>query len=351
MRYAGNSKDVPTSSSTLPIRQAPARSTADGNANETLDSEHEALNSYFEWETRMLADEDRDYERLRDRVAARMNLTEELQRSDKILQCLDDNILKLMRSEVRVPQVSPTPARHSNAVADDATPQITVFTVDNRHAIASWAQAWAYEAPTSGTDVRHWTSIYRSLVSTLPSSQFIMFAAKAPGDYNGFSDNIVGTGYLHMYAGVAAMHSIVVRPQYRHRGIGARLVEHGMQLAKQKGYNMVMLTATRSGLPLFRKAGFKEFGRCKQYVWRPLKENYGPAPQRPAQWKQPEVKVEMNAEAGPKQDSNKTEDAGTHTAVDEQPGGCETSHDPVNESDVEFICYDSDSEDWEVLHT
>ncbi|KAI1496086.1 hypothetical protein F5X99DRAFT_401467 [Biscogniauxia marginata] len=149
--------------------------------------------------------------------------------------------------------------------------------------VTNWVRAWAHEAKSpNAAGVQHWARVYAALFTQLPSTQFQMFAAfrPSPGGSRGGGkkqqkpDNnpVLGTGYVHMYEGVAAIHCVVVRPEFRGRGIGRELARFGMRLARERGYRMAMVTGTPLALGVFRALGFKDIGRIKLYVWRPLKD-------------------------------------------------------------------------------
>ncbi|WP_157226603.1 GNAT family N-acetyltransferase [Gordonia soli] len=54
-------------------------------------------------------------------------------------------------------------------------------------------------------------------------------------------------GYLgHLY----------VRPEFRLRGIGYRLLVNTVQIAEQRGYSKVMLSPTPQSIPVYLRAGF-----------------------------------------------------------------------------------------------
>ncbi|RYP69237.1 hypothetical protein DL771_006205 [Monosporascus sp. 5C6A] len=139
----------------------------------------------------------------------------------------------------------------------------------------AWVRAWAHEAhgDDGAVDVAHWTGVYGALMSSLPPSQFLMYVARDPSrEANGIGDDVIGTGYVHMHAGVAAIHGITVRPEYRRRGIGAVLARYGMRIGREAGAKIAMVTATRSGARIFDPLGFRHFGWVKLYAWRPTAE-------------------------------------------------------------------------------
>ncbi|RYP52978.1 hypothetical protein DL768_001972 [Monosporascus sp. mg162] len=139
----------------------------------------------------------------------------------------------------------------------------------------AWVRAWAHEAhgDDGAADVAHWTGVYGALMSSLPPSQFIMYVARDLNrEGNGIGDDVIGTGYVHLHAGVAAIHCITVRPEYRRRGIGAALTRYGMRIGREGGAKIAMVTATRSGARVFDPLGFRHFGWVKLYAWRPNAE-------------------------------------------------------------------------------
>jgi N-acetylglutamate synthase-like GNAT family acetyltransferase len=139
---------------------------------------------------------------------------------------------------------------------------VSIETVSSAKGVQNWVKTWTHNAPEA--DTTHWTKIYSNLIGYLPRNQFHMFAAKNEGG------DIIGTGYIHYYAGVAAIHAIFVSPQFRGMGIGKALTTYAMLSAKKSNYNTVMLTASSPGMNIFTALGFQTFGTVKLYVWRPL---------------------------------------------------------------------------------
>ncbi|KXJ94436.1 hypothetical protein Micbo1qcDRAFT_159601 [Microdochium bolleyi] len=170
--------------------------------------------------------------------------------------------------------------------------------LNDKSEVEEWVRTWAHEAepsPSGAANIQHWTSIYTNLIETLPTNQFRMFAARksstnthfppsssatVAADYRSSTD-IIGTGYVHLFSGVASVHCITVLPAYRAKGVGSALTRYAMGLGKDMGYATAMLTASMSSSPstrygakaaMFSPLGFKEFGRVKLYVYRPLRE-------------------------------------------------------------------------------
>jgi GNAT superfamily N-acetyltransferase len=50
--------------------------------------------------------------------------------------------------------------------------------------------------------------------------------------------------------------NVVVRPEYRNRGIGSQLVSAALNYADQNGFARVVLSPTERSIPLYERAGF-----------------------------------------------------------------------------------------------
>lgn len=160
-----------------------------------------------------------------------------------------------------------------------------IHILTDKSEVEEWVRTWAYGADPESANVKHWTGIYSALIDKLPPNQIRMFAARkpkvtpspSPRDQQDFkSGEMIGTGYVHLYAGVASIHCITVLPQHRSQGLGSALTRYAMGIGKDMGLNMAMLTASTMAssygekAAIFSKLGFKEFGRVKQYVYRPM---------------------------------------------------------------------------------
>ena len=82
---------------------------------------------------------------------------------------------------------------------------------------------------------------------------------------------IDGYGVMSVAVGEAHILNLTVRPEAQRQGIGARLMQHFMPLARRHNAEVVMLEVRPSNTPavnLYRKLGFNEIG---------VRPNYYPA--------------------------------------------------------------------------
>ncbi|KAI1502747.1 hypothetical protein F5X99DRAFT_151049 [Biscogniauxia marginata] len=167
--------------------------------------------------------------------------------------------------------------------------------------VKEWVDAWACQTPPgSEQDLARWTNIFNGLRRTTPQGQFHMFAAvrttttttintantniphaqaagypTSPPQNSPFQSTvtrqIIGTGFLHLHSGLASLHAIVVRPEYRRRGIGAALITYALRHARERGYDRSTITVAKDvGHAVFRGLGFQTLaGTVGLWGWYP----------------------------------------------------------------------------------
>lgn len=78
----------------------------------------------------------------------------------------------------------------------------------------------------------------------------------------------VATSMLFNGGGAAGLYAIGTLPEARNKGIGAAITLQPLLDARDQGYHIGVLFATRMGLPVYRRLGFREL-ECKigRYIW------------------------------------------------------------------------------------
>lgn len=79
---------------------------------------------------------------------------------------------------------------------------------------------------------------------------------------------ISGYGIMSLVVGEAHLLNICVAPEWQSRGYGRLLLEHFMELARERGASQMFLEVRLSNaaaLALYRNAGFNEVGMRKNY--------------------------------------------------------------------------------------
>ena len=81
---------------------------------------------------------------------------------------------------------------------------------------------------------------------------------------------IVMTTSAFTGAGVAGIYLVATLPRERRRGMATAIVRHALQRARDAGYSIGTLQASKEGLGMYRALGFREYCRFAFYVRRPL---------------------------------------------------------------------------------
>lgn len=72
-------------------------------------------------------------------------------------------------------------------------------------------------------------------------------------------------GLICYYAGIAGLYWLSTKENARQRGYGTAMQYYRLQRAKQLGYHIAVLQASKQGLPLYKKLGYQECGVFKEY--------------------------------------------------------------------------------------
>jgi GNAT superfamily N-acetyltransferase len=83
------------------------------------------------------------------------------------------------------------------------------------------------------------------------------------------NSNPVATSMVYFGAGVAGLYYIATLPEARNRGIGSAMTEKPLTVAREMGYRLGTLQASKMGEPVYRRMGFEEYCRVSSYTWKP----------------------------------------------------------------------------------
>jgi GNAT superfamily N-acetyltransferase len=77
----------------------------------------------------------------------------------------------------------------------------------------------------------------------------------------------VGTSQLFLSEGVAGIYNVTCLPEARGQGIGSAVTLTPLLKAREMGYRIGTLQASRLGYSVYRRLGFQDFGNLSLYLW------------------------------------------------------------------------------------
>jgi len=77
----------------------------------------------------------------------------------------------------------------------------------------------------------------------------------------------VSTAALHLNHGIAGIYEVATLPDARRQGIGAAVTLAALHLARDRGYRVASLFASRMGLPVYARLGFEVRDPLTVYRW------------------------------------------------------------------------------------
>lgn len=86
-------------------------------------------------------------------------------------------------------------------------------------------------------------------------------------------EELIGTGSVIFHRNTAWVAHIIVKPDYRGRGLGREITDHLLSIAKKRKPRSIMLIATPMGEPLYTKMGF-----IKDAEYSFFREGHTPVP-------------------------------------------------------------------------
>jgi len=88
--------------------------------------------------------------------------------------------------------------------------------------------------------------------------------------YTGLLDGLpVATAMTFLSDGVVGVYCVATDPSVRGKGIGSYITAIPLLDAKEKGYEVSILHATRMGYPVYERLGYREICKKVTYSWTP----------------------------------------------------------------------------------
>jgi ribosomal protein S18 acetylase RimI-like enzyme len=148
-------------------------------------------------------------------------------------------------------------------IAPVATPtELTIEPVVDEAGLRDWIDTWLFRVPPAERAAQFEARRTHWLEAERPMHCFL-------GKWNGTP---VGTSMLYLGQGVAAVHHVVTRPEFRRRGIGSALTVRVLHEARARDYHVGVLTASPEGIGSYRRVGFRAYCTIRRYEWAPANQ-------------------------------------------------------------------------------
>jgi GNAT superfamily N-acetyltransferase len=136
--------------------------------------------------------------------------------------------------------------------------QLEIVKVDDLAHFSDWMSVFSQLLPAQ-QNVFYIFISQALLVLFEPDCPFELFI----GHLNGMPVSTCGIFYSDAVAGIFDM---ITLPKVQRQGIATTMMTHAMQHAQQKGYDVITLSASDEGRPVYEKLGFKPYTHYEIYV-------------------------------------------------------------------------------------
>jgi GNAT superfamily N-acetyltransferase len=140
-----------------------------------------------------------------------------------------------------------------------APAELTIEPIHDEAGLRDWIDTWLFRAPDELREAHFQARRTLWLEPERPMQCFL-------GRWNGAP---VATSMLYRGHGVAAVHHIVTRAEFRRRGIVSALTMRVLHEATQRGYHVAVLTASPDGIGSYQRIGFRSYCSVRRYAWNP----------------------------------------------------------------------------------
>jgi GNAT superfamily N-acetyltransferase len=136
-------------------------------------------------------------------------------------------------------------------------PGLRIIPVDNGYTLRQWIHTASIGFRISETFEQIWHDFFVDVVS---NPQYRTYLALLDG-------RPVGTSQLFISEGVVGIYNVTCIPEMRGQGIGSAITLAPLFEAREMGYQIGVLQASKQGYNVYRRLGFQDFGKLSLYLW------------------------------------------------------------------------------------
>jgi GNAT superfamily N-acetyltransferase len=136
-------------------------------------------------------------------------------------------------------------------------PQLKIISVEDKVTLQEWIHIASRGFQINEAFEQVWQDLF---IDAIFHPQYRTFLALLDG-------RPVGTSQLFLSAGVAGIYNVTVIPEARFQGIGSAVTLTPLLVARNLGYRIGILQASRQGYSVYRRLGFQAMGNLSVYLW------------------------------------------------------------------------------------
>ena len=139
----------------------------------------------------------------------------------------------------------------------DTNDDLEIISVEDNDVLKEWIHV-ATSGFGMGSEVEDiWYGFFSETVFDNPFRTYLALLNGKP----------VGTSQLFTSGGVAGIYNVACVPEARGQGVGSAITQLPLLEARERGYLVGVLQASSMGYNVYRKLGFKDFGKLSVFLW------------------------------------------------------------------------------------
>jgi GNAT superfamily N-acetyltransferase len=138
-----------------------------------------------------------------------------------------------------------------------ASQGLKIIAVENEYTLRQWIQVASIGFRISRQFEQVWQDLF---VDVICNPQYRTYLALLNG-------KPVGTSQLFLSGGVAGIYNVSCIPEARGQGIGSAITLAPLLEAREMGYRVGILQASKGGYNAYRRLGFQDYGKLSLYLW------------------------------------------------------------------------------------
>ena len=136
-------------------------------------------------------------------------------------------------------------------------PGLRIVAVDGEHVLKQWIHVASIGFRVDERFEKVWFDFFADAIFDTRFQTYLALLDGKP----------VGTSQLFLSEGVAGIYNVSCVPDARGQGIGSAATLAPLLEARQLGYGIGILQASKEGYNAYRRLGFQDYGKLSVYLW------------------------------------------------------------------------------------